>query len=278
MATPQISVLTVNYESAADVRTLAASLMEHGDGLCVELIVANNSPAESLELPSGDRLAIRVLDIGANVGYASGVNRALQHAGAPIVMVANPDVRVVGGTLTGAIGILQRTPDAGLLLPLLRYPDGSIQSSIRRFYTWPVILFARSPLRALTHEPPFFRRYLYSDLDRSRPADVDWGLGAAMFLRREEWGDGPLFDERFFMYFEDVDLCLRIWGGGRRVVYRPEVECRHEHRRASGNPLSKAGWHHFRSLVRFVRKHGGLPQRAAVAQATPARSDTDRSR
>jgi hypothetical protein len=91
---------------------------------------------------------------------------------------------------------------------------------------------------------------------------VDWGLGAAMFLRRNDLpGAGP-FDERFFLYFEDVDLCVRTWRAGRRVTYDPTIECIHAHRRASRRALSAAGWHHFRSLWRFATKYSGLPKRS----------------
>lgn len=258
---PHVSVLTVNYRSSADVAALAESLRAHGAGLRIELIVTDNSPEDPPNVESDERLAVRIVSSRTNVGYAAGVNAAGRLSRGEFLMIANPDVRVERGTLPGAVECLRQHPDVGIVLPLLRYPDGSIQASVRRFYTWQVVLFARSPLRMLAHRPAFFRRYLFADLDRSRPTDVDWGLGAAMFLRRSDWPDGEIFDERFFMYFEDVDLCYRAWRRRRRVVHCPQIECRHEHRRSSGNPLSRAGWHHFRSLVRFVQKHRGLPQR-----------------
>ncbi len=256
-----ISVLTVNHHSSADVRALAASIRDHLDGLRAELIVTNNSPADPLDLPSDDRCSSRAVVPARNVGYAAGVNLAAKTSRGDVLMIANPDVRVSEGTFRGAVAFLTANPEVGIVLPLLRFPDGGVQASIRRFYTWPVVLFARSPLRRLAHHPRFFRRYLCSDVDRSGPTAADWGLGAAMFLRRTDWPDGRLFDERFFMYFEDVDLCYRAWERKQRVMYCPHIVCEHLHRRASVNPLSLAGWRHFRSLARFVIKYRGLPQR-----------------
>jgi len=220
-----ISVLCVNYHSGSDLAELAASLGQHSSGHDVELMVTNNSPDESLDLPSAPGLSVTVLP-SENVGFAAGINLAMGRAAGDILFVANPDVRVMPGALDGAVGILGREPDVGVVLPLLRYPDGALQSSVRRFYTWPVVLYARSPLRRLRWQPRFFRRYLCESLDRSGPVDVDWGLGGAMFLRRSDLGDRPLFDDRFFLYFEDVDFCLRTWQQGLRVVHCPRDRVR----------------------------------------------------
>jgi len=255
-----ISVLTVNYHTSEDLTILADSLREHAGGHKVELIVTNNSVDDPVHLASDKTLPTTVLP-SANVGFGRGINLAWRQARGEIIFITNPDVRIVDRTFDPAVSFLQKRVEVGILLPLLRYPDGRIQPSVRRFYTWPVVLYARSPLRAVGLHPSFFRKYLYEDMDRSRPTDVDWGLGGAMFLRREDVGPDGIFDERFFLYFEDVDLCYNTWARGRGVVYCPQVQCIHAHRRGSRMPLGRAGWHHFRGLLRFVAKHHGLPQR-----------------
>lgn len=261
-----ISVLTVNYRSADQVAGLAESLRRHAGGLPVELVITNNSPADSLHHLGGPPPAV-IHREASNVGYAAGINLAFQASHGETLMIANPDVRVTEGALPRAVAYLASHSEAGIVLPLLRYPSGEVQPSVRRFYTWPVAVYARCPLRALGYRPAFFRRYLCEDIQHSRPTPVDWGLGGAMFLRRSDCDDGGIFDERFFMYFEDVDLCYRTWQRGRLVMYCPDIECVHEHRRSSRNPFSLHGWRHFRSLLRFIRKHGGLPPRPS--QQTP---------
>lgn len=256
-----ISVLTVNYYSAVDLRRLVDSLREHAGGLPVELIITNNSADETLDIPGDSALPITIIP-SPNVGFGAGINRAFRAARGETIFIANPDVLVTAGVVQGALDYLSANPDVGIVLPFLRYPDGEVQYSVRRFYSWPVVLYARSPLRAVAPQPKFFRDYLCHDIDRTRPSDVDWGLGGAMFLRRCDLEDesAGIFDERFFLYFEDVDLCLRTWRRGKRVVYCPQLECVHDHRRSSKQPVSKAGWYHFQSLFRFVGKHGGLPR------------------
>ncbi|GMU33291.1 MAG: hypothetical protein AMXMBFR20_11630 [Planctomycetia bacterium] len=258
-----ISVLTVNYHSAEDLAQLVESLRAHRSAEPIELIVTNNSPSQHLSFPGND-LAVTVLDAD-NPGFAAGINRAFRASKGEFIMLANPDLQVTAHALDSAVALLKSHPDVGIVLPRLFYADGRVQPSVRRFYTWLVVLYARSPFRALGWRPEFFRRYLCEELTslpaNSEPVDVDWGLGGAMFLRRADCESGGIFDERFFLYFEDVDLCLRTWQSGRRVVLAPGIECIHAHRRSSGNPLSAAGWHHFRSMMRFVAKHGGWPQR-----------------
>lgn len=267
-----ISVLTVNYYSGAELARLADSIRQHAPAEPVELIVTNNSVDETIDLASDDRLPVTVIP-SENVGYGAGINRAFAKARGDLVFVTNPDVRVGANAFTHARRFLDAHPDVGALLPLLRYPDGAIQPSLRRFYTWPVILYSRSPFRAIRIRPRFWLRYLYDRIDRHRPRSVDWGLGAAMFLRRADFAGGPIFDERFFLYFEDVDLCHRIWARGQRVCYVPRVECEHAHQRESRIPVTRAGWLHFQSMVRFVSKHRGLPARPrgdAVRKSAPA--------
>ncbi|MFH1420275.1 MAG: glycosyltransferase [Planctomycetota bacterium] len=262
-----ISVLTVNYRCADQLAQLLESLQTHSAGLDVELVVTNNSPDDPVRLAGGGDVSVTVFE-STNVGFAAGINRAYRASRGNIVMIANPDVRVLDGTLQRAVERLHADPNIGVVLPLLRYPDGRVQQSARRFYTWPVVLYARSPLRMLRYRPAFFRRYLCEDLDRSAPVPVDWGLGAAMFLRRSDCDAGHILDERFFLYFEDVDLCYGMWQRGRSVMYCPDIECIHEHRRFSRNPFSQAGWRHLQSLLRFVGKHGGLRGRPDV-HSTP---------
>lgn len=255
-----ISVLVVNYQSAADLAELMASVSRHSGRHEVELVVTNNSAGERIRRPRGGANRVTVLS-SPNRGFAAGVNLAFRESRGDILMLANPDVRVTTRTFDAAVAYLESHPTVGVLLPLLRYPSGEMQFSVRRFYTWSTILYARSPFRMMSYRPRFFRRYLYEDLDRSAPVEVDWGLGAAMFLRRADCEENDIFDERFFMYFEDVDLCYRMWQRGRLVTYSPQIECIHAHRRFSRNPLSAAGWHHLQSLKQFITKHGGLPQR-----------------
>jgi len=265
-----ISVLTVNYQSAEDLFGLAQSIASDpavgaSDG-GVELIVTNNSPGEAIDLPPAAQPWTTVLET-ANVGYGRGINLASGRAQGDVLFLANPDLRLRPGVLTAGAAWLRDHRGVGALLPRLIGPAGEAQCSVRRFYTWPAALYARCPLRGRIADPAFFRRYLMADDDLSQPTDVDWGLGGAMFLRRGDFPKGRIFDPRFHLYFEDVDLCMRLWKAGRRVVHHPGLVCDHVHRRESRRAISLQGWRHLVSTVRFLRKHGGFPPRPPAPAA-----------
>lgn len=255
-----ISILSVNYRSAADAAGLAESVAAHRGGPDIELIIVNNSPGEPIAVPGVAAAFTRVID-SPNVGYGRAINHAAAHARGETLFLANPDVRLTPGALPAAQSFLGANPDVGVLLPRLRYPDGRVQPSTRRFYTWAAALYARCPLRDRISHPRFFRDYLMLDERFDGPTDVDWGLGGAMFLRRADYPVGRIFDERFFLYFEDVDLCLRTWRGGRRVVYHPDIICIHAHRRHSARLISGHALAHFAGMMRFLLKHRGFPAR-----------------
>jgi len=258
-----LSILTVNFHNTPDLARLLRSIHAYRPDEPIELIIANHAAIDAPDLPRQAEFPIRIVE-QPNFGFAAGVNAAFAASHGDLVFVANPDIQILPNALTLAREYLTAEPKVGILLPRLHYPDGRIQPSVRRFYTWKVAIYARSPLRKLPIKPRFFREYLYDGLDPAEPVDVDWGLGGAMFLRRADFPDGFIFDTRFFLYFEDVDLCLRTWQSGRSVIYHPRIECIHDHRRASAKIFNRYAWHHLNSFIRFARKHGGLPQRPAT--------------
>ncbi|MFO0973958.1 MAG: glycosyltransferase [Phycisphaerae bacterium] len=255
-----ISILTVNFHSAADVAGLAAALAPDRAAAALELIVVNHSPREPLALPPDWAGASRVID-QQNRGFAAGINAAARVARGETLAIVNPDVRLGVAALQAAERFLADHPDVGVVAPRLLYPDGRVQPSVRRFYSWSTALWARSPMRMAGWEPAFFRDYLRPAVSETGPSDVDWAMGAALFLRRADYPSGEIFDERFFLYFEDVDLCYRAWRAGRRVVHCPHITAVHAHRRRSARPFGRHGRYHLTSWLKFMLKHGGLPGR-----------------
>ena len=98
------------------------------------------------------------------------------------------------------------------------------------------------------------------DWNHSSQREVDWALGAAFILRREAVPDGRVMDERFFLYFEDVDLCLRLRKAGWKVMYNPEAVMIHHHQRESaGHNWNRAKFEHLKSWIKFAWKHRHEP-------------------
>ena len=262
-----LSILTVNYNSASWLleaqRALAASM----PACSFEWIVANHSPEDPVTTIPALAGHMRVFE-ESNVGFGRGVNAAARIATAPILFLANPDLQFDGALLDGGLETLAADPKVGLLGPrLLNMTDGYLQRTARRFYTWPAALFARIPGREHFPAPRFWRHHLMIDDTPEQPTDVDWVLGAAMFVRRaalrDPSSDEPVFDPRYFLYFDDVDLCMDLWSRGWRVRYDPRLTARHAHVRASRHLWSPAARKHASSFLKFAMKWKGLPQRPA---------------
>jgi GT2 family glycosyltransferase len=258
---PDVSILTVNYHSAYELLEAQKSFALRMPRADFEWIVVNHSADERVApVPAlADRL--RVIE-EPNYGFARGVNAAAREARSPVLFLANPDVDFDGALIDLGLARISESLDIGLLGPKLVGIDGEPQHSARRFYRWRDVLYARFPGRNDGAPPPFWRRHLMLDDDLSQASDVDWLLGAALFVRRRALADpAQVFDPRYFLYFEDVDLCMDLWSRGWRVRYDPTIVADHAHARASRTLGSRASWLHARSFLRFVNKWGGLPQR-----------------
>jgi GT2 family glycosyltransferase len=272
-ATPDVSIITVSYRSALEVLEAQRTLLEAMPRCEFEWIVVNHSPDD--RFAPFHALSSRTQVITQpNAGFGRGVNTAARIARAPFLFLANPDLHFHGDLLDGGLARMAADPDIGAVGPRLLSMDGTLQHSARRFYTWADVMFARVPWRDFVDPPAFWRRHLMMDQHLDHPLDVDWLLGAGLFLRRSALrdpnGPEPVFDPRYFLYFEDVDLAMDLWGRGWRVRYDPTLTATHAHVRASRRLFSAPARHHAASLMKFVQKWGGLPVRPKLVRSEPA--------
>ena len=242
--TARPDVVLVTYNSERDLeRQVAGRVL---DRLCRDVIVVDNgSDDRSLELANDAGFRTRCLR--DNPGYAAAANIGVDMSDSGIVTIMNPDVVLESA---GAVERLLRhfaDPRVGLVAPALRLPSGEIQDSARS---------VPSPHELVA------RRVAGSDLgrvDAREPTEVDWVVGACMFIRREALDAVRGFDARYRFYFEDVDLCVRLWAAQWSVVYDPTVVLRHEH--GAGSRRTVLGWamrQHVRSAVQFYRRYPRL--------------------
>ena len=256
----KLSVIIVNYNSCDDLARCLASLREHPPSCPHVVVVVDNASSEpALEALRARHPDVRWVMNEENVGYARGVNRGLAEVDAEWALVLNPDIQVPPGAIDALLAVGEARPRAGVLGPQLLNEDGSIQASARRFYTLRTLLLRRTPLGRVFPDSRSVREHLMLDFDFRSERAVDWVLGGAMLVRRAaRERTGPL-DERFFLYFEDVDWCFRMWQAGWEVLYTPASSMVHKHRRASaGGALRRAFWLHMGSMISFYEKWGLL--------------------
>jgi hypothetical protein len=253
-----LSVVVVSWNVRELLRQSIHSLLsapEPEGGL--ELIVVDNGSSDgSVEMVRSTFPQVRLIANDENRGFPAANNQGIAVAGGRYVFLLNPDTEVVGDALRTLVNFADAHPDVGVVGPQLLNPDGTVQSSRRRFPTLATALFESTWL-----EPVAPRRVLtrYRVLDHPDDAiiDVDWVDGAALMARREAIEQvGPL-DEGFFMYSEELDWCRRFRQVGWRVVYLPTAQIVH-HRGKSSEQVVTARHIHFQtSKVRYFRKHHG---------------------
>ncbi len=206
----------------------------HPDTFLEIIIVDNHSQDDSIGLlrnTFGKEPGIRIVETRKNLGYGQGNAAGIRHATGTYLLIINPDVTLPPDGLERMVQTMEADDSIGILGPQLRYPDGTIRPSGRPFPRPADILIKRTPLRFLFRAR--LARALGEDGDPGRTRDVDWLAGGCILLKRscyEQWGG---FDPRFFLFFEDTDLCRRVWQAGKRVVYDPQVCALDGHQRLS---------------------------------------------
>ena len=239
---------------AEEVREAIGSFLS--TGLKVRLYLVDNSPDDRLGTVCNDERVTYVFN-GRNLGFGAGHNVALRASvgEAACHVVVNPDVYFGGGVLEGLLEFMRNRPRVGAVMPKILNPDGSIQYLCKKLPT-PVDLALRRFLPEAL-KPLVERRqawYELRDQDYTRMLSVPVLSGCFLMMNREALSEVGLFDERYFMYLEDVDLCRRI-RRRYRTIYLPEVSIYHHYGKQSYRRL-RPFFHHTVSAVRYFQKWG----------------------
>lgn len=256
----QTSVIIVTYNSAGVIGACLDSLAADAAAGALEVIVVDNASGDGTVELVRARYPWVVVHAGReNLGYSKGVNVGIRRARAPFLFILNPDTVVRRGAVAKLVDFMERTPGAGIVGPRLVFHDGTVQLSCRRFYTFRVLLLRRTPLGKLFPNARAVREHLMQDFDHAGTRRVDWLIGAAMLVRREAVDSVGMMDERFFLYFEDVDWCYRMAQKGLAVYYVAEAVVEHGYQRESAQTvLNRSFVAHLVSLFRYYEKWNAL--------------------
>ncbi|HST17074.1 MAG TPA: glycosyltransferase family 2 protein [Gaiellaceae bacterium] len=242
------AAVVVSHGSAAELERLLPALEAQVD----ELIVVANVPGSAGPLPPSARL----IENERPRGFGANVNAGTAASTAELVCSVNPDAVPREGAVSTLRDFLARHPRAGVAGPRMLYPDGSLQPSRRRFPTVAGTLVRRTPLRRVLDPQRVQERHYYAGEAPTEPVQSDWMLGGFLMLRRTMLDELGGFDEGFFLYGEDIDLCYRAAQAGWERWYVPDSVVEHEHQAVTDRRLltRRTLWH-WRGILRFVRKH-----------------------
>ncbi|MCK4177423.1 glycosyltransferase family 2 protein [Aciditerrimonas ferrireducens] len=242
-----VAVVVVDYRSGRLADCLA-SLVGQG---AAEVVVVDNDGSTVVTWPAG--LSGRVLRPGLNLGYGAGANRGVAATEAEVVVVANADVVFRPGALAALAAVLLADPLTAVVGPQVLRPDGSRYPTPRRFPSWGDAL-GHALLGRVLPGNRWSARYRMDDLALGEPMAVDWVSGACLAARRTAWEELGGFDEGYFMYAEDLDLCWRARRSGWQVRFAPAAVVVHEQGASTARrPVAMAVAHH-RSALRFAAR------------------------
>ncbi|OGJ56446.1 hypothetical protein A3D88_03650 [Candidatus Peribacteria bacterium RIFCSPHIGHO2_02_FULL_52_16] len=263
---PLVTAIILNFRSGLSavecVRALKAQTMKHSMEI---LVVDNHSDDDSIGILHA-RLQgfadVRILESSMNRGFGQGYGLGIAHAHGTYILINNPDKKLKPDALEKMINKMQSDPSIGILAPKLIHDDGTVRHSVRSFPGPWDVLIKRTFLRSLF--PHRLKKYLQLDQSIDEERDADWVVGGCLLMRRDFVQQIGGFDPRYFLFFEDIDLCRTCWEQGKRVVYFPSAVAVDRKRRLSemnafSMLLRKTGRAHIASACRYFWKWRGMP-------------------
>ncbi len=249
-----LAIVIVTFNSRREIDGCLHSLIAHPPALDHEIVVVDNASTDGTaghlrrQWPQ-----VRLIEAGANLGFGRGSNAGIRATSSAMVLLLNPDARVPGGALDRLAARLAAQPGVAIVGPRIVDGDG-----------WPELSFGPmlAPLAELR------QKLLVTGNDRRLPLvsglvarmtqrskDVDWVSGGCLLARRADIEAAGLFDERYFLYTEDVDLCAAVRARGKRVQFAADVEIVHLRGRSGAGNAAATRAAYRRSHVAFYAKH-----------------------
>lgn len=255
-----LSIVIVSW-NVRDLLANCLNTIDRGRGdLDLEVIVVDAGSVDGSPDMVQEQFAwIKLVAESENVGFPRGNNIGINRAHGRHVMLLNPDTEVSGDALSQLVAYLDKHPNVGVVSGMLRNPDGSIQSSRRRFPTFKTAVFESTWFEPYAPKS-LLRDYYAEDLPLDEPVDVDWLTGASLMVRREVFDQVGLMDEAYFMYSEELDWCRRIKDAGWRIVFLPTAEIIHHVGKSSEQAIIRRHIDFNRAKLRYFRKYHGRTQ------------------
>jgi len=259
---PRVTAVIVSFNTREHLLRCVASLQAHVS-LPIEVVVVDNGSDDgSAAAVRAAHPAARVVENGANLGFAAACNRGLREARAPYGLLLNSDAEVCPGTVEALARVLDERPEVGVVGPRTVGPDGGPQLSFGPDLTPPAEWRQRRLVVGLRQgQAAAVREVTALSAREQEPA---WVSAACLLARKAALDAVGGLDERFFLYEEDVDLCLRVRRAGWRILYTPAAVVMHHLGKSMDMAPARARLEYDRSHLRFYAKHRGPGARALL--------------
>lgn len=252
-----ISIIIVSWNVRDYLKKCLNSIYKNQGNLSLEIIVVdNNSKDQTSKMVIKEFPQVQLITNKKNLGFAKANNQAIKQANGDFILLLNPDTEILPNTLVESVKFMKNHSSAGVMGCQLLNSDKSIQPSVRHFPTiWPIFLMLiKLPkifpnLKSINH-------YLNTDFNYDETQTVDQVMGAFMMIKKEIFKKIGLLDERFFVWFEEVDFCRRVWQQKYKVYYFPEAKTIHYGGSSFNQQKTiKKQWRFFRSAFYYFKKN-----------------------
>jgi len=265
---PDISIIIVNHRTDRILGDCVAAATVGRTGPSREIIIVDNpadSEPPSLDVPDG--ISLMRIPVTRRIGFGAACNIGAKQGRGTYLLFLNPDVIVDPDAIGQLFHGLSAYPDAGIAVGRLVGPDGAFQVTCRRFPTPTNLLFSHGSIMYRLFK---VRRGDYMLPDYNDVTEVDWGAAAMMMITRQWFDRLSGFDESFFMYLEDTDLCYRLSRDSGKVVYVPGARGVHLWGYSTRRyRFRRILWHHRSLWQYFVKHHRSFPRLAALGLLLP---------
>jgi GT2 family glycosyltransferase len=253
---PDLSVVVVNWNAGPLLRSCLESVRDESASVRLEVLVVDNASTDgSVGLIEALFPEVRLIANAENLGFAAANNQAVRQASGRYILLLNPDTRLQPGALRTMVEYMDEHRTVGVLACQLLNADGSVQISCSRFPTLGTVAMDCLGLSRLFPGTRLFAGLKMTYWDHSDERDVDQPSGACLLIRREVWNEIGSLDERFFMYFEEVDFCYRAKKAGWGIRFTPAAQVVHYGGESTRQNLDVRIVSLRKSLLRFFRKH-----------------------
>ena len=255
----ELSIAIVSYNARDEIENCLRSILDNANGCELEIVVTDNASTDgSFALVERVFPNVAIERSFENIGFSRASNRSWRRARGELVLFLNSDTVVPKGAIATMVAQMKARPEIGALGPRLRNAEGALEMSFGAMLSLAAEAWQKFLSAGYRDGAGPLRGFVEARLARER--DVDWVSGACLMTRRDLLTTIGGFDESFFLYSEDVDLCARIRAQGKKVVFTPDVEVTHLRGRSTSQVPNVAFVESQRSRLHFYAKHYGHPR------------------
>lgn len=252
-----LSIVIVNYNTERLLKACIESIYRETNGIPFDIwVVDNNSHDDSIQMIKNYFPKVNLIENKKNIGFSKANNMVISRSKSDYVLLLNPDTFVLQDAIEKMVRFMDRNPEVGISGCKVLNKDGMLQLACRRSIPSPRVAFYRlTGLSKLFSNSKTMAKYNLTYLDPDEPHEVDAVSGAFLMIRRKVVDSIGALDERFFMYGEELDFCLRAKKTGWKVMYYPGAEIIHYKGESTKSNSRKATLEFYRAMYLFHKKH-----------------------